>query len=254
MTSRLRKRTLACLVLSALTVIHAPAQTRPYDLLLHGGHVIDDKNKVDSLMDVAISNGRIAKLAPHISSTEALKTIDVTGLYVTAGLIDLHVHVFAGTGEPGSYAGDESIYPDGFTFRNGVTTVVDAGSPGWRSFERFHQHVIAGNRVHIPVMIDFGADQPARPLYDLLNKKLRPGDIYTHMYSGLRHEQDPVTKGPSQAFIDGRKRGIFFDTGTGGGSFNWTIAIPMVKAGFLPDSISTDLHAGSMNSATKDML
>jgi dihydroorotase len=74
------------------------------------------------------------------------------------------------------------------------------------------------------------------------------------MYSGLRHEQDPVTLGPSKAFIEGRKRGIYFDTGTGGGSFKWSLAVPMVKDGFIPDSISTDLHIGSMNGATKDEL
>ena len=103
-------------------------------------------------------------------------------------------------------------------------------------------------------MVDFGTDRPTRPLYDLLTVKLRPGDIYTHMYSGLRHEQDPTTLGPSKAFIEGRKRGIYFDTGTGGGSFKWSLAVPMVKAGFIPDSISTDLHIGSMNGATKDEL
>jgi dihydroorotase len=114
--------------------------------------------------------------------------------------------------------------------------------------------VIAGNRANLPVMVDFGADRPTRPLYDLLTKKLRPGDIYTHMYSGLRQEQDPVTLGPSKAFLEGRARGVYFDTGTGGGSFKWSLAVPMVKQGFRPDSLSTDLHVGSMNGATKDIL
>ena len=126
------------------------------------------------------------------------------------------------------------------------------GGPEWTPVE---QAVIAGTKANIPVMVDFGTNHPnTRPLYDLLNKKLRPGDIYTHMYSGLRNEQDPVTMGPSKAFIDGRKRGIYFDTGTGGGSFKWSLAVPMVKDGFIPDSISTDLHIGSMNGATKDEL
>jgi len=74
------------------------------------------------------------------------------------------------------------------------------------------------------------------------------------MYSGLRQEQDPVTKGPSKGFIEGRARGIYFDTGTGGGSFKFSLAIPMIKQGFKPDSISTDLHVDSMNGATKDIL
>ena len=130
----------------------------------------------------------------------------------------------------------------------GIKTAHFAG-PEWTPVE---QAVIAGTKANIPVMVDFG-DQPpdTRPLYDLLTKKLRPGDIYTHMYSGLRHEQDPDTMGPSKAFIEGRKRGIFFDAGTGGGSFKLSLAVPMVKDGFMPDSLSTDLHIGSMNGATQ---
>ena len=292
-----------------------------YDLLLHGGHVLDDKNHIDSVMDVAIKDGKIAKVAAHISPSDALKTVDAKGLYVTPGLIDIHVHVYAGTGERGSYAGDNSVPPDGFTFRVGVTTVVDAGCSGWRNFEDFKQRiidrsktrvfamlnivgagmrgpkyenntadmdgeataaialkypetvvgiktahyegpdwtpveqaVIAGTKANIPVMVDFGVDRPTRPIYDLMTAKLRPGDIYTHMYSGLRHEQDPDTLGPSKGLIEGRKRGIYFDVGQGGGSFKWSLAVPMIKAGFIPDSISTDLHISSMNGAMKDEL
>ncbi|HEX4636504.1 MAG TPA: amidohydrolase/deacetylase family metallohydrolase [Rhizomicrobium sp.] len=299
----------------------AAAQQPAYDLLLRGGHVIDAKNHVNAVMDVAIKDGHIAQVAPNLKPGNAIKTIDVHGMYVTPGLIDLHTHNYTGTGERGSYAGDLSIQPDGFTFRNCVTTVIDAGCSGWRNFEDFkdrivdraktrilvmlnivgagmrggkyeqntsdmdgeatakmaqrypglivgiktahfngpewipvEQAVIAGTKANIPVMVDFGADRPTRPLYDLLTKKLRPGDIYTHMYSGLRHEQDPVTKGPQKGMIEGRARGIIFDTGTGGGSFKWSLAIPFIKQGFKPDSISTDLHVDAMNSSTKGML
>jgi dihydroorotase len=260
-------------------------------------------------------------VAPNLKPGDAIKTIEVRGLVVTPGLIDLHTHNYTGTGERDSYAGDLSVRPDGFTFRTGVTTVIDAGCSGWRNFEDFkdriidrsktrilamlnivgkgmrsgniqqdtsdmdgeetakmalkypglivgiktahfngpewkpvEQAVIAGTKANIPVMVDFGADRPTRPLYDLLTKKLRPGDIYTHMYSGLRHEQDPVTKGPQKGMIEGRARGIFFDAGTGGGSFKWSLAVPFIKQGFKPDSLSTDLHVDSMNSATKDLL
>jgi len=312
---------LAC---AAVTWIATAASAQPlptYDLLLRGGHVIDAKNGIDATMDVAIKDGHIARVAPHLSPHDAIKTIDVRGLYVTPGLIDLHVHVYNGTGERGSYAGDLSVPPDGFTFRNGVTTVVDAGSSGWRNFADFkgrvidrsqtrvlamlnivgngmrggkweqdtadmdgaatatmasrypdvivgiktahfngpewtpvEQAVVAGTKAGLPVMVDFGAARPTRPLYELLTKKLRPGDIYTHMYSGLRQEQDPTTGGPSHAFIEGRARGVYFDTGTGGGSFKWSLAVPMILQGFKPDSISTDLHIDSMNGATKDLL
>lgn len=293
----------------------------PYDLLLQHGHVIDAKNNIDGVMDVAIKDGKIAAVADHLNPGDAAKTIDATGDYVTPGLIDIHTHDYASTGEAHSYAGDYGIWPDGFTFRNGVTTICDAGSSGWRNFEDFKEHIIdreetrvlafinivgagmrggrfednladmqmvptgymalrypdtiigiksahftgpewtpyiqavgAGNIGHIPVMIDYGANRIERPLYGLLTKYLRPGDIYTHTYSGLRGEQDTMTLGPSKALIEGRKRGIYFDAGTGGGSFRFRIAIPLIKAGFLPDSLSTDLHADSMNSSTKDML
>ena len=68
--------------------------------------------------------------------------VDVSGLYVTPGLIDVHVHVFATTGMKDAWAGDNSVLPDGFSFRSGVTTMVDAGSSGWRNFEDFRNRVI----------------------------------------------------------------------------------------------------------------
>jgi len=104
-------------------------QTR-YDLLLRGGHVIDPKNGVSAVRDVAIANGRIAAVAERLDPADAVKTVDVSGLYVTPGLVDIHEHLYAGTGERNSYAGDNAGYPDGFTFRNGVTTAADAGGAG----------------------------------------------------------------------------------------------------------------------------
>lgn len=291
-----------------------------YDLLLQGGHVIDAKNHVSAVRDVAIRDGKIAAVAEHIDPSLAFKVINVGGLYVTPGLVDIHVHVYAGTGERHSYAGDLSVYPDGFTFRVGVTTVADAGCSGWRNFEDFKQRVIdrsktrvlafinivghgmrgakfendlsdmeakptaemalkykglivgvktahfagpewtpvehaveAGTLAHIPVMVDFGANRPERPIYVLLTQKLRPGDIYTHCFSGLRNELGPDGK-VSKALWEGRKRGVIFDVGHGGGSFAWRVAVPAIKEGFLPDSISTDLHADSMNAGMHDML
>ena len=295
------------------------AQTK-YDLLLQGGHVIDAKNHLSANRDVAISNGKIAAVEEHIDPSRALKTVDAKDLYVTPGLIDIHVHVYASPGEKNSYAGDEGVWPDGFTFRVGVTTVADAGSSGYKNFEDFKQHVIdrsktrvlaflnivgagmrgpkyennladmepapaaamakrypgliigiktahyagpewtpvehaveAGKSANIPVMVDFGANKPERPITVLLGQKLRSGDIYTHCYSGLRNELEPDGK-LNPGMWAGRKRGVIFDVGHGGGSFAWRIAVPAIKQGFLPDSISTDLHIGSMNAGMKDML
>jgi dihydroorotase len=101
-------------------------------------------------MDIAIADGKIALVAAGIDPGQADKVIDVSGFYVTPGLIDMHVHVFMGN-EPGAYIADgaTSVMPDGFTFRSGVTTVVDAGSSGWRNFPQFKEQTIdkAGTRV-----------------------------------------------------------------------------------------------------------
>ena len=68
---------------------------------------------------------------------------------MTPGLVDIHVHVYAGTGERRSYAGDNSVYPDGFTFRSGVTAVADAGCAGWRNFEDFKTRIIDRARTRV---------------------------------------------------------------------------------------------------------
>ena len=120
-----------------------------YDLLIRGGHVIDPKNGISAVRDVAIQSGKIAAVAPHLDPNDALHTVDATGLYVTPGLVDIHVHVYAGTGERGSYAGDNSLYPDGFTLRVGVTTVADAGCSGWRNFEDFKQRIIDRSKTRV---------------------------------------------------------------------------------------------------------
>jgi len=305
----------------ALASTPAARQATPrYDLVIVGGHVIDPRNGIDGVRDVAIAGGKIAAVAERIDPAEAFKVVDVTGLYVTPGIIDMHVHVYTGTGEKGSYAGDNSVYPDGFTLRSGVTTVVDAGCAGWRNFEDFKDRVIdrartrvlamlnivgngmrggkweqdlqdmeakptaemalrhkglvvgvktahyegpewtpveraveAGTLAGVPVMVDFGASKPERPLAELVTKKLRPGDIYTHCYSGLRGELTEAGR-VNPGMWEGRKRGVLFDVGHGGGSFSWGVAVPAIKEGFLPDTISTDLHIGSMNTGMKDEL
>ncbi|MGE3821092.1 MAG: amidohydrolase/deacetylase family metallohydrolase, partial [Isosphaeraceae bacterium] len=291
-----------------------------HDLLLRGGRVIDPGNRFSAVADVAIRDGKIAAVASSIDPATAFKSVDVSGLYVTPGLIDIHVHVFAGPGERDSFVGGQSVMPDGFTFRSGVTTVADAGCSGWRDFEEFKERIVdrartrvfaflnivgrgmrgrrferdlddmepgptaemairhrdvivgiktahymgreftaveraieAGERAGLPVMVDFGRAYPEKSLAELLTRKLRPGDIYTHVYSGLRGEIDPEGRA-NPALAQGRARGVLFDVGHGGGSFAWRVAVPIVQAGFLPDSISTDLHAGSANAGMKDML
>ena len=136
-----------------ILTLTAAAQPR-YDLLLKGGHVIDPRNGINRLQDVAVADGKIALLADSIHPSEAAKTVDVSGLYVTPGLIDIHVHVYAGTGMRGAYSGDNSVYPDGFTFRSGVTTVVDVGSSGWRNFADFKDRVIDRSKTRVLAMLN----------------------------------------------------------------------------------------------------
>ena len=283
-----------------------------YDLLLKGSHVIDAKNDLSVVRDVAIHEGRVAAVANSIDASKGFKVVDCRGLYVTPGLIDLHVHVFAGTNEHGSYAGDNSLYPDGHTFRSGVTTVVDAGCAGWRNFDRFRETVIeraktrvlalvnivghgmrggsfeqdlsdmqagptadlakshqehivgiktahysgpewqpveeavkAGDAAGIPVMVDFGRSLPERPLEMLLTEKLRPGDIYTHCFSGNRRELLPDGT-PNPGLFEGRNRGVYFDVGHGGGSFNWSVAAELSGSG-LPAGLNLDRSAHQLD-------
>ena len=316
---------LGALVLVMLSWSGAPAvaQAQQYDLLIRGGRLIDPKNGIDGTRDVAINQGKIARVAERIPDSEAKRVINAAGLIVTPGLVDIHAHVFFGT-DSGAYlsSGTSALAPDGFTFRVGVTTVVDVGGAGWRNFEQFKAQVIdhsltrvlamvnivgsgmkgvaleqnladmdagltakcarqypglivgvkvahymgpewdpvdraveAGRIAGVPIMIDFGGHTPPLSLQDLLLQHLRPGDIFTHVYAHVKSripivdEQDKVRP----YVLEARKRGVIFDVGHGGGSFLFRQAIPALREGFPPDTISTDLHTGSMNAGMKDM-
>src|SRR6185295_19063362 len=91
---------------------------------------------------------------PAIDAAQAKKVIDVHGLYVTPGLIDIHTHLFFSVGIRSAWAGDESIQPDAFSFRTGVTTMVDAGSSGWRNFEIFRLFVIDRAKTRVFALIN----------------------------------------------------------------------------------------------------
>jgi dihydroorotase len=138
-----------CLLLALLLSIIPPVvQSQEIDILLKGGQVIDPKNKINTQMDVAIANGKILKVAAEIPMEKARKVIDVKGLYVTPGLIDLHTHVFVGSKE-GFADGFSCVSPDDITFKAGITTVVDAGTSGWRNFPVFKKQVIERSQTRI---------------------------------------------------------------------------------------------------------
>jgi dihydroorotase len=126
------------------------AQTPEFDLLIRGGHVIDAKNGVDGVMDVAIAAGKIARVAANVDPSLARRVADATGLFVVPGLIDIHAHVFFGT-ERDSYLsnGDAAVPPDSHSFRSGQTTLVDVGGAGWRNFPQFKEQVIDRARTRV---------------------------------------------------------------------------------------------------------
>ncbi|WP_149274118.1 amidohydrolase/deacetylase family metallohydrolase [Pareuzebyella sediminis] len=294
-----------------------------YDMVIKNGTLIDAKSGTNKKMDLAVSNGKIAAIAANIPVKNAKTHIDADGLLVTPGLIDLHGHVFFGTEEDGMYSGGmSSVAPDNFTFRSGVTTIVDAGSSGWRNFNTFKKQTInnsktrvlaflnivgsgmkggvieqnvtdmdpditakmvkghseivgvklahyvghewepleraveAGTKANVPVMIDFGGSDPILSLETLFLEKLRTGDIFTHTYASLNSRGKVVdSNGKVEPFVfEAQKKGIIFDVGHGGGSFAFEQAVPAMKQGFKPNSISTDLHIGSMNGGMKDLL
>jgi dihydroorotase len=302
-------------------------QAQTYSIVIKGGHVIDAKNNINGVMDVAVKDGKIAKIAKDISAKDAAQIVDAKGRYVTPGLIDIHTHVFYGNhSDQYLMDGTSAVVPDGFTFRSGVTTVVDAGSSGWRTFPLFKEQIIdksqtrvfaflnivgagmrggayeqdvndmnskmaamvakqykdyivgfklahyeaaewtpvnrvveAGTQTNLPVMIDFGGDDSHPPLsiQELFFKHLRPGDIYTHTFTELKR-RDPIvdlkTRQLKSFVPEAQKKGIVFDVGFGGASFDFRQAVPALKSGFYPNSISTDLHTGSMNASMKSML
>jgi len=289
-----------------------------YDVLLKGGHVVDPKNQISRVMDVAIAAGKIARVAADIPAAQSRKVIDVKGLYVTPGLIDLHAHLYNRPGNPPPKR-NQSVMPDLVSFRSGITTLVDAGTSGWKDFPNFKEITIdrsqtrvlawlnivakgmgmgdeddpaqmdaenavkmaksypdvivgfktahfagpgwaavdglvkAANGAGLPVMVDFGTATRERNIKTLLLEKLRPGDVYTHCFSGLRGELLADNR-VSPVMTDARRRGIVFDVGHGGGSFFWNMTIPFIEQKFWPDTISTDMHFGSVNSAMKDLL
>ncbi len=113
----------------------ASSSGKAYELLIKGGRVLDTSQNIDAVCDVAIIAGKIARVEANIPSGMARETINAEGKIVTPGLIDLHTHVLP-------YVGAYGIEPDPYCLHRGVTTVIDAGTPGAFSFAAFRKFVI----------------------------------------------------------------------------------------------------------------
>ncbi len=124
--------------------------SQTYSIVIKDGHVIDPKNNIDGVMDVAIQDGKIVLVAKNIDTKQAAQVVNAKGFYVTPGLIDIHTHNFVGTNGDQAYMnGPAGVIPDGFTFRSGVTTIVDAGSSGWRTFPEFKKNIIDRSQTRV---------------------------------------------------------------------------------------------------------
>ena len=143
----------------------APITPAPmYDLLLKGGHVIDPANHIDEVRDIAISAGKIAAVEKNIPANLAGKVVDVSKLYVTPGLIDIHYHVGHGgaplnwfTPEARAHALPLGI-PADLALQAGVTTIVDAGTSGAETFLQEKEEVIDRARVRVLAFLNIVAD------------------------------------------------------------------------------------------------
>ena len=299
------------------------AQAPRYDLLLKGGHVIDPANHIDEVRDVAVLQGKIAAVEKNIPLGQAGKVVDVSNLYVTPGLIDIHYHVGHGGAPLDWFAVDARAHalplgiPADLALQSGVTTIVDAGTSGAETFLQEKEEVIdrakvrvlaflnvvangmsggleqsldqmdsklcaatikkypdlivgvktahywtketwdaehvpwaavdraieCGTLAGVPVMFDFWP-RPERTYADLILNKMRPGDIHTHVFA----QQFPIILPDGKLnpiLADARARGVIFDVGHGSGSFWFRNAVTAQKQGFVPDSMSTDLHSGN---------
>jgi dihydroorotase len=315
--------TLVAIALGLPTVLFAQAPAPRYDLLLKGGHVIDPANHIDDVRDVAVLQGKIAAVEKSIPADQAGKVVDVSKLYVTPGLIDIHFHVGHGGAPLNWFAPDARVHlmplgiPADLALQSGVTTVVDAGTSGAETFLQEKEEAIdharvrvlaflnivangmnggleqsmdqmdvklcadtikkypdvivgvktahywtnepsdpahetwaavdraiqCGTAANVPVMFDFWP-RPDRTYADLILKKMRPGDIHTHVFA----QQFPILLEDGKLnpiMAEARARGVIFDVGHGAGSFWFRNAVPAAKQGFIPDSMSTDLHTGN---------
>lgn len=290
---------------------------KKYEIVVKNGTVIDPSQDIHEIKDVAISEGRIVDLRKGINASNARYVIDASGMIVTSGLVDIHVHCCFGIAHL-------AIDPELTCLVKGTTTVLDAGSTGELNFLGFKRYVIRNVKTRIFALLNIeslgmieysrtnqkwpslitGHDEMfiniegtletikrnrdvilgikwahhsvkgvklAREAADQAGcllmaenhhqpetvKYMKKGDIITHLYHGIRMEQhDGLLNEDGKVqpeFFDAVKREVILDVGHGARSFRWPVAEKGIEQGIRPDTISTDLHAGSFNGPAYDM-
>ena len=121
-----------------------------YDLLIKGGKVIDPLQGLNAVRDIALNDGKVAAIEQSIPETQAVEVINAAGLIVTPGLIDLHVHAYWGVCCYG-------IEPDSSNIAVGVTTALDCGSAGARTFPAFRKYVLQRSNTRLFALLNISA-------------------------------------------------------------------------------------------------
>ena len=290
---------------AAILARGATALAATYDLIVKGGRVIDPSRKLNGILDVAISAGRIAAIKANIPAGAA-EVLDASGKIVVPGLLDIHTH----------YARDNDGPKVGLS--DGVTGWIDAGSQGadhideavavakaspqparilvnidrqgivnsltdlTRADVAAAKDAIARNRdvivgvkarlsaniagdndfevlkraqevatsFKLPVMVHMG--QTASPLGKLIDL-LKRGDVLSHIYAPPPHAMLDDSGHVIPEALAARRRGVWFDCANGRGHVRWDVVDGLMKAGFLPDTISTDGNTTSRTTGVVDL-
>ena len=112
------------------------------DLLIKNGQVFDPLKKSFRNVDIAVTEGKISRITQALEGEQAREVIDASGLIVTPGLIDLHVHIFY-------LVHRISIHPHNLVPRAGTTTMVDGGSAGTGNFDAFREFILTKSDLNL---------------------------------------------------------------------------------------------------------
>jgi dihydroorotase len=218
-----------------------------YDLIITGGTVIDPASGVHDRRDVGIANGRITAVAAGLSTSDARDVVDASDRLVVPGLVDLHVHVYAGVA-------DLSVEADPTCLGRGVTTIVDAGSSGANTFPGFRRHVVEASRGRVLAYLNISATGQIDPflgeLHDLRfadpERAAAVARAHPDVVVGIKVRVSEMLAGPNglagldRALEAGRATGLPVMVHIGGTSFDIEEALDRLR----PDDVVTHAYTG----------